>query len=184
MTQKQSIDQAPGSGVRETCPAGDFRTAMQKLAGSVCVVTSAHEGKRLGLTMTAVCSLSADPPSLVACVNRSAEAHDMIIASGRLCVNVLKYHHVPLSVSFSAGDGSKGEVRFTTADWGVGVTGSPVLADALAYFDCWVVEYMQAKTHTVFMCNVASAGTSQSGTALIYANRQYGRLAADEESKK
>jgi flavin reductase (DIM6/NTAB) family NADH-FMN oxidoreductase RutF len=180
MAQDQSPDSQPAA--RAICPAADFRTAMQKLAGSVCVVTSAHEGRRLGLTMTAVCSLSAEPPSLVACVNRSAEAHDMIRASGRLCVNVLKFHHVPLSVSFSAGDGSKGEVRFTTADWGVGVTGAPVLADALAYFECWVVEQVQAKTHTVFVCNVAAAGTATDGTALIYANRQYGRLATPEEN--
>lgn len=183
MAQEQT-QQASETAARAVCPANDFRTAMQKLAGSVCVVTTADQGRRLGLTMTAVCSLSADPPSLVACVNRSAEAHDLIIASGRLCVNVLKFDHIPLSVSFSAGDGSKGEVRFTTADWGTSVTGAPVLGDALAYFDCWVVDKVQAKTHTVFVCNVAGAGTAGAGEPLIYANRQYGRLAAPEEPKK
>lgn len=162
------------------CAASEFRSAMQRMAGSVCIVTTKYSGRRLGLTATAVCSLSADPPSLVVCVNRSAEAHDSIVGSRCLAVNVLGTDHVPLSVRFSAGDGSRGPARFDSAQWGARLTGAPILDDAVAWFDCRVAECLQASTHTVFICHVAAAGTGSSTMPLIYSNRQYGRTAPHE----
>ncbi len=54
---------------------GDFRKAMRHCAGAVALVTVGREdGGRTGLTATAVCSLSDDPPSLLVCVNRNASA--------------------------------------------------------------------------------------------------------------
>jgi flavin reductase (DIM6/NTAB) family NADH-FMN oxidoreductase RutF len=38
--------------------------------------------------MTAVCSLTIEPPSLIACVNREAGAHGTMSATKRISVNV------------------------------------------------------------------------------------------------
>ena len=53
----------------------DFRKAMRRLTSAVTVITTAHEDRRYGMTATAVTSVSADPPSLLICVNRSASLH-------------------------------------------------------------------------------------------------------------
>ena len=54
----------------------DFREGMRQLAAGVTIVTTSIGDQRIGLTATAVCSLSAEPPMLLACVNREAGAHD------------------------------------------------------------------------------------------------------------
>ena len=56
----------------------DFKEGMRHLASSVTVITVAHNGKRDGLTATATCSVSAEPPQLLVCINKEAGAHDLI----------------------------------------------------------------------------------------------------------
>ncbi len=74
----------------------EFRAGMRKLAGGVTIVTSIdQEGRRCGLTATAVCSLSTEPPSLVACVNRTSSVAAVVEASGVFAVNVLAMSSAP-----------------------------------------------------------------------------------------
>ncbi len=49
----------------------DMLLAMRRLARSVTVISSAHDGRRYSMSATAVDSLSTDPPSLLICINRS-----------------------------------------------------------------------------------------------------------------
>ncbi|MGB0956099.1 MAG: flavin reductase family protein [Panacagrimonas sp.] len=169
---------------RTLCRPDDFRSAMQKLAGGVCIVTTRHRGHRLGLTATAVCSLCAEPPALIACVNRGAEAHDAIRASQRICINVLAQHHVELSNVFSSGDRLKGEARFDHGQWTTGDSGAPILEDALADFDCRVSRAIEHGSHSIFICEVLSARCNADGDPLIYGNRSYGSLSALYQTAK
>ena len=66
-----------------------FRACMRQVPGAVTVVTTVHEGTRGGLTATAVCSVSADPPQILVCVNRSSSAEAVIVAAGRFGVSFL-----------------------------------------------------------------------------------------------
>ena len=66
-----------------------FTAGMRHLAAGVTLVTTAGGGSRAGLTATAVCSVSAEPPQLLACVNREADAHRLLLATGHLAVNLL-----------------------------------------------------------------------------------------------
>ena len=53
--------------------AEQFKTAMSALTATVCVVAASRpSGERTGTTATAVCSLSTEPPQIVACVNRES----------------------------------------------------------------------------------------------------------------
>ena len=42
-----------------------FKMGMRSLAGAVSIITSAQAGHRFGMTATAVCSASADPPTVL-----------------------------------------------------------------------------------------------------------------------
>jgi flavin reductase len=54
---------------------------MRRLAGGVTIVTTRLGEDLAGLTATSVCSLTAEPPRLLACVHREADAHDLTLES-------------------------------------------------------------------------------------------------------
>src|SRR5436853_6847479 len=118
--------------------AEQFRVGMRALAGAVNIITSTQAGHRYGMTATAVCSASADPPTVLACINRLATTHGAVAKSKAFCVNVLRAEDWELSSTFSGAQ--SGEARFKSPDWTRLATGSPVLVDGPVSFDCRVVK--------------------------------------------
>lgn len=146
-----------------------FKQAMRRLAAGVTIVTTRHGQVRGGLTATAVCSLSIEPPQLLVCVNRSAAAHALIAEGENLCVNLLAHKHHSLAARFAGQTGILGADRFDEGRWGQLKTGAPVLEDALASFDCVVSEKVAASTHTIFIGRVVDVHLRANGRPLLYA---------------
>src|SRR5262245_14182858 len=124
----------PSSGPLD--PA-QFKAGMRALTGAVNIITSNNAGHRYGMTATAVCSATAEPPTVLVCINKLASTHGAVAKSKAFCVNVLRAEDWELSTSFSGAQ--SGEARFKSRDWTRLATGSPVLIDALVSFDCRVV---------------------------------------------
>lgn len=154
----------------------DYRALMRHLAGAVTVVTAGQPGERRGLTATAVCSLSASPPTLLACVNRRAGAHDLIISGRAFSVNVLASDQEEVAASFSGQSNRMGDERFAFGTWGTLSTGSPILAEALASLDCELIEYKSVATHTIFIGRVVSGCSRDGAEPLIYLRGSYHTL--------
>ena len=147
----------------------DFKQAMRHCAGAVALVTVGREpGKRTGLTVTSACSLSDDPPSVLVCVNRSASAHGRIREEGHFVVNFLGEEHALLALTFSGQKGVNGDDRFSFGSWTTGATGAPVLEDAVASFDCTVMQEIETKTHSIFLGEVRHVRQSTAEDPLIY----------------
>ena len=153
-----------------------FKTGMRSLAGAVNIITSAHASHRYGMTATAMCSVSAEPPTLLVCVNKHASTHEAITKSKVFCANVLRAEDWELSTLFSGLQ--TGEGRFRSRNWSKLATGSPVLVDALASFDCRVVKSLPHGTHTVFLGQVEQVLLGQKGKPLLYSEGQYAKLAS------
>jgi flavin reductase (DIM6/NTAB) family NADH-FMN oxidoreductase RutF len=153
-----------------------FRLAMRSLAGAVNIVSTAHSGHRYGMTATAVCSATADPPTVLVCLNRVATTHGAVLKAGVFCANVLRSEDWELSTAFAGAQA--GEARFRAREWTRLATGSPVLTDALASFDCRVVKTLDHGTHTVFLGAVESILIGKKGKPLLYAGGQYAKLAS------
>lgn len=147
-----------------------FRQGMRHLAAGVSVITTCHEGDRAGLTATAVCSVSADPPLLLVCVNRKVRAHDLIRESGRICVNVLSAEQQQVGETFGS---PNVEDRFSVGQWTTLETGAPVLEGALASFDCQVYKEIPAATHTIFLASVLAVQHQPDQEALAYFDGAY-----------
>src|SRR4051794_36859192 len=113
--------------------AGQFKIGMRTLAGAVNIITSMHSGHRYGMTATAVCSASAEPPTVLACVNKLATTHGAVAKSKVFCVNVLRAEDWDLSTTFSGGQ--SGENRFKTKEWTRLATRPPGLVGAPGAFD-------------------------------------------------
>jgi flavin reductase len=147
---------------------------MRSVPAAVTVVTAVHDGQRNGLTATAVCSVSAEPAQLLVCINQSASAEILIQKSGRFAVSYLCSGHEEVSQLFSRSK-LEGGSRFAAGKWKETESGSFVLADAIAYFDCEVVSHQNFGTHSVFVGRVIEANTLN-GEPLIYGEGGYKRL--------
>src|SRR4051812_47998800 len=125
------MEQKPAAA-SQPVDAGQFKIGMRTLAGAVNIITSFHSGHRYGMTATAVCSATADPPTVLVCINKLATTHGAVAKSKVFGVNVLRAEDWDLSTTFSGGE--SGEKRFKTKDWTRPSTRPPGGVDGLGSF--------------------------------------------------
>ena len=153
----------------------EYMSAMAQHVSSVCVITTQVDGDKYGFTATAVTSVTADPPRLLACVNRSSATHSRLIESRRFCVNVLTEDQDKVAMVF-AGMGGRRLDRFADDEWTELVTGAPALKGAAANFDCVLSETCEQSTHTVLFGDVVAARRRTGVDTLLYGGRRFRQL--------
>jgi flavin reductase (DIM6/NTAB) family NADH-FMN oxidoreductase RutF len=151
-----------------------FLDGMRQLASGVSVVTAGAAGDRNGMTASAVCALSAEPPSLIACLSRTTGTCSRLAESGTFCVNVLGRHHEDLATVFAGRTELAGEARFGVGAWHAGRLGVPVLSDALVAFECDVATIHDYATHCIVVGLVHDVYVSNNGSRpLVYHDRTF-----------
>ncbi|HEY3694165.1 flavin reductase family protein [Phenylobacterium sp.] len=158
---------------------GDFKQGMRRLGASVCIITTQRpDGSRNGLTATAVCSLSADPPMLLCCLNRASNTFAPIVEAGYFAVSVLSLEDAAVADRF-AGTLPAAE-KFQLGEWVRQSTGAPVLATAMAAFDCHLDRVLEAGTHGILLGAVRHVTLGHASCQpLLYAQGGYGGFAAE-----
>ena len=163
--------------------AGDrFREAMSRVGGAVHVVTTAGTSGRAGATMTAVTSVSDEPPTLLVCINRTGRLAAVLRGNGVFCVNTLVAGQEGLADVFAGRGGLDHEARFGHGQWRGGDLGTPILAGARAALECRVVELRDVGSHTVVFGRVEAVHLDGRGDPLIYVDRGYRAVAAEPET--
>lgn len=150
-----------------------FVKAMRAVPGAVAIVATDMGGDRRGLAATAWTSLTADPPMLLVCVNRTASAHPFIVNRGAFSINLLTARASETVATFSGQRGLSGEARFASGAWSVGPGGQPLFDDALAAFECELADQHEYGTHTILIGRVTHVASADTGLALLYANGAY-----------
>lgn len=150
-----------------------FRDGMAKLAAAVSVVTSDGPGGLVGVTVSAVCSLTDSPPALIVCINRSSRSHAAMIRNGILCVNVLGGVDQHIAHIFAGGTGAGPAERFGEVPWSLLATGAPVIDAAISSFDCEIAQTVDFGTHTVFIARVLAMRVEHASEGLMYFDRRY-----------
>ena len=163
---------SPRNGAFRAVERGAFIDAMRRAASGVTVVTTDGPAGRFGVTVSAMTSVSADPPSVLVCVNNTSRAAEAIGTNKRFCVNLLAHHQTELSDVFAGRLGRAD--RFAGFAWSALGTGAPSLEDALSSFDCRLVESHVFGSHTVFMGLVVAVRSGE-GAPLVYHDRAYCR---------
>jgi len=154
----------------------DYKRAMRRLAATVTIISTADmQGRRHGMTATAVSSVSMDPPSLLICVNRSASIHDPLLARERFAVNVLSTDHEALVAAF--GGQLKGDERFAVGPWRQHEGDVPYLEDAQSSMFCDVVNVVSFGTHSIVIGRVTEVKVKDAVHPLVYADGQLGATA-------
>ena len=148
------------------------RKIMGQWATGVTVVTTDGEAGSHGLTANAVASLSLDPPLVLVAVNKRAATLEYLKTNRCFAVNILRLDQEAVSRRFATpGPKDFSDLNITTA-----TTGSPILADCLAYLDCRVFEILPGGDHEIFVGEIV-AGECQGGEPLLYFSGGYRRLA-------
>jgi flavin reductase (DIM6/NTAB) family NADH-FMN oxidoreductase RutF len=157
----------------------DFIRAMRAAVTGVSVVTTDGVGGRLGRTVSALASVSADPAMLLVCIARRSPLVAAIRTNAVFGVNVLGRDQAALAETFAGRASTRFD--FGAARWDAGATGVPLLSGAAARFDCVVASTVEAGTHTVIVGDVLAA---EAGAAppLAYVDGAYAIVARAQGS--
>ncbi len=150
------------------CRAPDpaaLRAALGQFATGVTIVTTVDAaGRRVGLTANSFTSVSLDPPLVLWSLSGRSASLQAFRDAGRFAVNVLASSQHELCRRFATrveGD------RFAGVDLAPSATGLPVIAGALATFECETHAQYEAGDHVVFVGRVLHYGAG-AGDALIF----------------
>jgi cob(II)yrinic acid a,c-diamide reductase len=153
-----------------------YRDGMARFAAAVHIVTTGGAAGRCGFTASAACSVTDDPPTLLVCLNRASKLHTVFQENGVFCVNTLTADQQGLAELFSRRAGLPMEERFELPVWETHKAGAPVLRDALATFDCRIMDVREVGTHWVIFGGVQEMRMPKHASALLYLNRSYREL--------
>ncbi len=152
-----------------------FRDAMRHFPAGVTLVTIKAGEEVHGLTVSALASVSPEPPLVSVMIDHRHHAYQLLERPGAVfAVSFLGEDQMELSNRFAW---LKDEDRFEAGRWTTAATGAPVLTDAVGWLDCTIHSRHAAGTHTVYIGEVqASAVPRPDQPPLVYWNRGYRRL--------
>lgn len=150
----------------------DFRSVMGRFASGVTIVTALGEdGEDVGMTVSAFCSLSLEPPLILFCVDEAASTYATLSKAPEVIVNILSEKQESLARRFSGPHAS----RFTGIGFSRGTSGIAILDDVLAYLECRRVATHQGGDHCIFVGEVELA-SAREGRPLLYYRGGYAQL--------
>jgi flavin reductase (DIM6/NTAB) family NADH-FMN oxidoreductase RutF len=165
MTVLQQISRVP-----KTADAAILKGIFGGFPTGVTVVTTIDgHNKPVGLTVSAVMSVSLAPPMLAVCLQGAKYTLRAIRERGVFAVNFLARQQARLSDHFAFGADDK----FASTGWRAGgETGSPILENVRAHAECAVHQIVDAGDHSIIIGHIMSGDVSETGP-LTYCKRQY-----------
>jgi flavin reductase (DIM6/NTAB) family NADH-FMN oxidoreductase RutF len=169
---------AVGDDERAPVDQGEFRRVMGSFATGVTVITAPPAdpgaedtnapGTPVGFACQSFSSLSLDPPLIAFMVGRTSTTWPRIARAGVFCVNVLEAHQGELCRGFAVSGSDKfAGVVYDAAP----VSGSPRLAEALAWIDCTIHAVHTGGDHLIVVGRVDALGTSADDAAPLLFHR-------------
>jgi flavin reductase (DIM6/NTAB) family NADH-FMN oxidoreductase RutF len=147
-----------------------YRDTIANFATGVTIVTTAGPDGPAGMTTNAVTSLSLDPMLLLVCFDRGSRTLDVVRASRRFAVNVLRADDRELAAVFASKRIAREKFESVTHTEAHGV---PVLDTALAWIACEVRELLPGGDHVIGIGEVIALGREHEGDPLVYFRGRY-----------
>jgi len=130
-----------------------LRQALSTFPTGVCIVTTmGADGKREGMTINSFASVSLSPPLILWSIRDDARSADAFIATRGFAINMLGVRHRELAMHFARPAPDK----FSAFEdsFVPGLRGVPVLADAMASYECTTYSRHQEGDHTILVGRV------------------------------
>jgi flavin reductase (DIM6/NTAB) family NADH-FMN oxidoreductase RutF len=158
-----------------TAGTATFKQGMRALVGGVTVIATQDSlGVYLGLTATSVTSLSAEPPSILVCVNTSSPMADALRPGVPFSANVLAENQVDVAQAFGGQRTVRGMGRFAYGSWFRSAHDAPLLSGARVSFECIAAESMEWATHHIVIGRVCDVHfTHPAAKPLVYHDGRY-----------
>lgn len=158
--------------------AAVFRDVIRHLASGVSIITSSLQGEPVGLTATAVCSVSATPPTLLVSLTATSRTASGVAETGAFAVHLLQHDARRYAEQFaSRGAHFEGLAYSWSPEKRI-----PLLADVMGWFLCEVEQSIPAADHVLSIGRVLQCELKDKRPdPLIYFDRSYRKLAPGAE---
>lgn len=150
-----------------------FRAAMSRFASGVTVITTRDaDGIAHGITVSAFCSLSAEPPLILACIHKETGSLHAFIERQAFVVHILAEHqrHVSEQFALPMDDKFDGIPPVQSND------GLPVIEGSLVTLECEMANTYDGGDHTILVGKIVSAVVLDD-KPLIYFHGDYREIA-------
>jgi flavin reductase (DIM6/NTAB) family NADH-FMN oxidoreductase RutF len=148
----------------------DLRTALGQFASGVAVITTiTPDGERVGVTANSFTSVSMDPPLVLWCPGKHLFSLPAFERATHFAINVLASDQHELSRKFSSPNSDKFEGVETVQ----GIANLPLLADAVATFECRTTDRHPAGDHIIYLGHVERYAYLQSDPLVFHGGRYH-----------
>ena len=146
--------------------ATELRNAMGHFLTGVTIVTTRGVDQPYGLTVNSFNSVSLDPPLVLWSLDLGHDRADLFRKAGGFTVNVMGADNAcdELIRKFSKSDAD----RFSDVNWHSGVSGQPVLTDAIASLECRLWAEYPGGDHVIFIGEVLNINTRDGRPAAYF----------------
>ncbi|MFJ9752234.1 flavin reductase family protein [Streptomyces chartreusis] len=151
-----------------------LRSVCANWATGVTVITSGSTAHRTGLTVNSFTSVSLDPALILVCIHNDSGELPVLRRTGAFAVNILAADQEELCRSFA----SRHTRHSAKADTRPGITGVPVLSDALAYLECRIEREVDAGDHVIVIGEVVDLAVQREEGPLTFFRNTFHRLPA------
>jgi flavin reductase ActVB len=152
-----------------------LREAMTRLTGGVVVLTTWISGRPWGLTVSSCCSLSMDPPLLLACLGNQSATTKAVLEQGCFGVNVIGADQIEMARRGAVPGVPKFIDDLVRAESHMG---SPVIKGSLASIHCELYNALVVGDHTIAIGRVGDVELGQLRDPLLYFHRTFRSLRA------
>jgi len=161
--------------------------ALAALTTGIYVLTVRAGGVQHGMSSSWATQVSGDPVLLMAAVDQQHFTHQMILDSGAFALNIVGAQNKHLEDYFYAAQSRRCD-NLAPFALETGMTGTPLLRDAVASLDCRLVSTHPAGDHTLFVGAVVEARTRTLDRPLTSRELPYvylgGRVLFDQASRR
>src|SRR6201981_67773 len=156
----------------------DFRNALGTYATGVTIITAAGaDGKPVGLTCNSFASVSLNPPLVLWSLVLYSSSLNAFQNASHFAVNVLGVSQQALANKFAKSSDDK----LIGVEWKPGLGKAPLLAEAVANFQCRSVNRYYGGDHVIFLGAVEAYAYNHS-EPLLFARGRYGRFLSAHRS--
>jgi flavin reductase (DIM6/NTAB) family NADH-FMN oxidoreductase RutF len=155
-----------------------FRSVIGAVTSGVIVLTARDQAGNHGMTISALSSVSLEPPMLLVCLNMSSRTQKAVQETRNFAVHVLDTDQAWIAHRFAK---PSNQDKFRGIRTCSGMASVPILPEALAVLECRVDQQVVAGTHSVFIANVLRAH-ARDGSPLAYFRGRFGRFELVEDA--
>jgi flavin reductase ActVB len=138
-------------------------------SGVVIATTVDADGVAHGFTASTFVPLSVEPPMVLVCLNKSAQCYEAFLSSPRFAVSVLRPGHKDIALRFA----TRGVDKFGDAPFAAEPGRPPVLAGALATFECSIAGRHPGGDHIIVTGLVERMDHAPEGGAMVHFARSF-----------